>query len=140
MIDYTNETTLPFNVDVLTDIHAILSSHNVELLLLEAHEVQAINLETRNTDKPTDVLSFPVESFPGNTTLGTIVICTTIVQEAAKTYQHRHEDEIKLLFIHGMLHLLGYDHETDKGEMRDKEIQLIHDFKLPTSLIIRSER
>jgi probable rRNA maturation factor len=49
------------------------------------------------------------------------------------------QDELSLLFIHGMLHLLGYDHEVDNGEMRQKEATLIEAFALPNSLIIRTE-
>jgi probable rRNA maturation factor len=48
-------------------------------------------------------------------------------------------EELSLLFIHGLLHLLGYDHETDDGEMRQKETELIRELGLPESLIVRTE-
>ena len=58
----------------------------------------------------------------------------------SKELGHTPQDELALLFIHGLLHLLGYDHECDNGEMRAKEEELIKKFDLPESLIIRTDR
>jgi len=52
---------------------------------------------------------------------------------------HSYNDEVTLLFIHGLLHLLGFDHEVDNGQMREEERKLIEYFSLPKSLILRSE-
>jgi probable rRNA maturation factor len=60
------------------------------------------------------------------------------VSKKAKELGHSEQDELSLLFIHGMLHLLGFDHEVDEGEMREKEKALINTFDLPKSLIIRT--
>ena len=60
------------------------------------------------------------------------------VVEKAKEYGHTFNEEFSLLFIHGILHLLGYDHEVDNGEHRAKEEELIKEFNLPDSLIIRN--
>ena len=60
---------------------------------------------------------------------------TAILQKFDSRYEI---DELKLLLIHGLLHLIGYDHETDNGEMREKEREIITHFKLPNSLIIRN--
>ncbi|MEO1923813.1 MAG: rRNA maturation RNase YbeY, partial [Nautiliaceae bacterium] len=87
--------------------------------------------------KPTDVLSFPLENIPGMP-LGSIVISIDTAKKGAKEFGHSIENEIKLLFIHGLLHLLGYDHEIDNGEMRAKEEEIIKKFNLPQSLIIRT--
>jgi len=70
--------------------------------------------------------------------LGSIVISTDFVQEKAKEFKHSFNEEFTLLFIHGLLHLLGFDHEIDNGEHRLKEEELIEKFKLPSSLIVRN--
>ena len=71
--------------------------------------------------------------------LGSIVISIDTAKKEAEEFGHSIEDEIKLLFIHGLLHLLGYDHEIDNGEMRAKEAEIIEKFNLPKSLIVRNE-
>src|SRR5574344_1356836 len=89
-------------------------------------------------DEATDVLSFPVDGDFEHLPLGTIIISIDFVKEKAKEYGHSEEDELNLLFIHGLLHLLGYDHEVDNGEHRQKEEELIKQFNLPSSLIVRN--
>jgi len=84
-------------------------------------------------------LSFPMENAAANMPLGSIVISADFVQEKAKELKHGEQDELSLLFIHGLLHLLEYDHETDNGEMRKREKEMIENFGLPSSLIIRTE-
>jgi len=71
--------------------------------------------------------------------LGSIVISSGFVQERSNELGHSEKDELLLLFIHGLLHLLGYDHEDDNGEMRKREKELILKFDLPSSLIVRTE-
>ena len=71
--------------------------------------------------------------------LGSIVISVDYVTEVAKRLGHSYDEELSLLFIHGLLHLLGYDHEVDNGEMREREAKLIKTFNLPKSLIVRME-
>ncbi len=71
--------------------------------------------------------------------LGSLVISMDHVRQAAEAFSHSAEEETALLFIHGLLHLLGYDHECDNGEMRDDERRLIETFGLPKSLIVRTE-
>ena len=66
------------------------------------------------------------------------VIAASFVKEQAKALGHTEQDELSLLFIHGMLHLLGFDHEEDEGEMREREEALIEMFALPKSLIVRT--
>jgi probable rRNA maturation factor len=122
----------------MEDISKELSDRDIELLLVNDEEIQKINKESRGVDKATDVLSFPLEDFI-NTPLGTIVISLDQALSKAKELGHSVEDEIALLFIHGLLHLKGYDHESDDGQMRELERELIERFCLPKSLIIRSE-
>ena len=71
--------------------------------------------------------------------LGSIVISNYHVETKAKEFLHETNDELALLFIHGLLHILGYDHEVDNGEMREKEKELIQKFNLPNSLIVRTQ-
>jgi probable rRNA maturation factor len=91
-----------------------------------------LNRRFRRKDKPTDVLSFP------GITGGDIAICAEIARQNAKRLGHTAADEIKVLLLHGMLHLAGYDHETDAGEMETAEAQLRSRLRLPTSLIQRT--
>jgi len=143
MIDLDNQTTLSFTLAPLEEIVSSLSNKEVELIITNDKTMQALNSEHRGKATSTDVLSFPIElpimkdsSF--NMPLGSIVISETYVRERAKALGHTVQDELSLLFIHGMLHLLGFDHETDSGEMRQKEEALIKEFDLPKSLIVRT--
>jgi len=138
MLLIENEHTIPLHVSLLEAICDAHTSKEVELLLVDAPTMQALNKEHRGIDKPTDVLSFPIEDFP-HAPLGSIVINYALAREKADEFGHTPEDEITLLFIHGILHLLGYDHEVDEGEMREKEEALIMHYKLPKSLIVRVE-
>jgi probable rRNA maturation factor len=138
MIDIDNQTTYTINEDFLERIVTDLTDKDIELIVTSNETIQAINKGYRKIDKATDVLSFPYEDMP-MAPLGSIVISLEYVQNKAKEFGHKEEDEFALLFIHGLLHLLGYDHECDNGEMRDKEEELINRFELPKSLIVRTE-
>ena len=135
-IVFENNTNRNINLKKLQEISDYLNAGEIELILTNNDEIREINLNTRGIDKPTDVLSFPYDSMP-NTPLGSIVISNDFVEQYSKEYNHSYEDEFTLLFIHALLHLLGYDHENDNGEHRKKEEELIKIFKLPTSLIVR---
>jgi len=144
MIDLDNQTTLAVDTIVLEKIAQTLSTKEVELVITDDETMQALNSKHRGKEATTDVLSFPMEApFIGQSTfgipLGSIVIAASFVKEKAKVLGHTEQDELSLLFIHGMLHILGFDHERDKGEMRLKEKELIEAFGLPKSLISRTE-
>ena len=138
MIDIDNKTSFEVNETLLIKIVDTLTDKNVELIVTSNDEIQEMNKEYRDIDKPTDVLSFPYAEMP-YAPLGSIVISQDMVIEKAEEFSHAQESEFTLLFIHGLLHLLGYDHEVDTGEMRLKEEQIINQFKLPKSLIIRTQ-
>ncbi|MFC3848116.1 rRNA maturation RNase YbeY [Helicobacter baculiformis] len=112
--------------------------HHVELVLVDALEIARLNLEFRNLDKSTDVLSFPLE-MPGHTLLGSVVINIDLALQESQARAHSLLDEIALLFTHGYLHLLGYDHERDQGQQRILEQEIIAHFNLPLSLMARTE-
>ena len=139
IIDLDNQTALHIDLDALEKIAQSLTDREIELIVTDNDTIAALNQEYRSKDTPTDVLSFPMENAVANMPLGSIVISADFVQEKAKELGHGEKDEFSLLFIHGLLHLLGYDHETDHGEMRKKEKELIEKFGLPSSLIVRTE-
>lgn len=138
MIELDNRTSLEVNENYLNTILSMISDKEVELIITSNEEIQEINKEYRNIDKSTDVLSFPYEDMP-MAPLGSIVISSWHVESIAKELGHTTDDELALLFIHGMLHILGFDHEVDNGEMREEEARLIKKFNLPKSLIIRTQ-
>ena len=137
ILEIENQTSFDISLDVLKSISKSLSSKDIELIVCQNDYIQDINNQFRQKNTPTDVLSFPYEDMP-YTPLGSIVISVDFVQEKAKLYNHNFDDEFTLLFIHGILHLLGYDHEVDNGEHRIKEEELIKKYKLPSSLIVRN--
>jgi len=144
ILDIDNQTELVFNAEMLEKIAAALTTQPVELIITDNIHIQELNHSYRDKNAPTDVLSFPMEApFTEATVfglpLGSIVISAEYAEEKAKNYGHTVQDELTLLFIHGLLHLLGYDHETDHGEMRAKERELIEQWGLPASLIVRTE-
>lgn len=138
MLSIENETDFSLNTQILQKIASTLSDKSIELTFVTDDTMHKINLENRDIDKSTDVLSFPIEPFP-NAPLGEIVINLDRAFSDSKSLGHSLEEEVALLFIHGVLHLLGFDHEVDDGQMRDEERRLIEEFKLPKSLIVRSE-
>ena len=144
MIDLDNQTTLPVDIDALEKIAESLSSNEVELIITDDKTMRELNAEYRQKDSITDVLSFPLEApFTEQSVfdmpLGSIIIAASFVKSKAQEHRHTIQDELSLLFIHGMLHLLGYDHENDDGEMRAREKEIIEQFDLPKSLIIRTQ-
>ncbi len=143
MIDLDNQTTLSFELAPLEEIASTLSTKEVELIITDDNTMKTLNSEHRGKERSTDVLSFPMDApFTEQSIfgmpLGSIVISETYVKEKAKALGHTVQDELSLLFIHGMLHLLGFDHETDNGEMRQREEAIINQFDLPKSLIVRT--
>ena len=105
----------------------------ISLTLVSLEEIRELNRDYRDVDRETDVLSFPqfecVEDMPefGELCLGDVVICLDKVEEQAKEFGHSFERELIYLFVHSLLHLLGYDHmeEDEKQEMREKEEQVM---------------
>jgi len=140
LIDLVNKTDLPVDTDMLEKIAKDLTERQIELIITGNDGIRALNAEHRDKDMATDVLSFPMGDTVPHTPLGAIVISKDFVTQKAKELGHTEQEELTLLFIHGLLHLLGFDHETDQGEMRRKEALLIERWKLPKSLIIRNEK
>lgn len=117
----------------------------VELDVVSEEEIKSLNADNRHIDAVTDVLSFPMlDGIRGKTVykkdfpydydedekaifLGSIAICLERAEKQAQEYGHSLQREMSYLFVHGLLHLFGYDHltEDDKSEMREKEEQVL---------------
>ena len=98
-------------------------------------ELQQLNQQYRGKDEPTDVLSFPGEA----PYLGDIAISMARARAQAKQFGHTPDDELRVLMLHGVLHLTGLDHETDAGQMARTEQRWRRKLGLSTSLTERSK-
>ena len=107
----------------------------VNVRIASNRELQELNRRFRKKNKPTDVLSFP----SGTPKLaGDIAISGEIAAVNAAVMGHATQSELKVLILHGLLHLAGYDHESDNGEMRTRETSLRRKLGLPVGLIERA--
>lgn len=116
---------------------AIPFAGEVSVLLTSDREIRRLNRIFRHKDKATDVLSFPAPAFPEKIA-GDLAISLYAAVRQAKQFGHPLQVELKILLLHGLLHLAGYDHEKDAGEMAVCEDQLRRRFRLPSTLIARS--
>ena len=138
MIEVYNET----NSDAfISDIKNVLNiglkymdvcNSYISVVIVDKETIHEINKTYRGVDKVTDVLSFAFEDSEGATPagiriLGEIYLCIDKAKEQAKEYGHSSKREICYLTIHGLLHLLGYNHEKedDKIKMREKEEEVL---------------
>jgi probable rRNA maturation factor len=106
----------------------------VAVAILPDSRVKALNRKYRRKNRGTDVLSFP----GGGDFLGDIAISRGIAQKQARLLGHSFETELRVLALHGLLHLLGYDHDSDNGRMARVEARLRRKARLPPGLIARS--
>jgi probable rRNA maturation factor len=118
----------------------------VDILVTSNSEMKSLNRRFRGKDKPTDVLSFPAgddghekQSGAKSEFAGEIAISAEIAAENARELGHSAGQEVKILVLHGLLHLRGYDHERDQGQMARRENQLRERLHLPSGLIERSQ-
>jgi len=111
---------------------------DVNVLVTSNGDLQELNQRFRGKDQPTDVLSFP--SLPGLKPryAGDIAISAEIAVHNARSLGHSPAEEIKILVLHGILHLRGYDHERDRGKMARREEKLRRALRLPIGLIERA--
>ena len=102
------------------------NASEVSISFVDANEIQGLNRDYRSKDSATDVLSFPVGNeftIGPSRPLGDIVICMGVAQRQAEEYGHSLERELAFLVAHGMLHLLGFDHETQEDEAKMQAAQ-----------------
>ncbi|RDU71855.1 rRNA maturation RNase YbeY [Helicobacter brantae] len=139
MIYFENQSKLNLqNLEFEKILSYLGIEREVEVYILEDEDMAELNFTHRGKEGITDVLSFPCEAVVEGLPLGSIVMSSTLIEQKAREYSHSLESEATLLFIHGLLHLLGYDHEVDNGEHREREKELIEVFDLPKSLIVRN--
>jgi probable rRNA maturation factor len=118
---------------------------SVTIVITGDAAIRRLNREWRGVDHATDVLSFPADDdaprIRGQVRhLGDIVIATGVARRQAAAARHSYTTELKVLALHGLLHLLGYDHETDAGQMRRLEARLRRKGGLDAGLIERESR
>ena len=109
----------------------------VGVLLTSDEELKRLNKAFRGKNKATDVLSFPAAEEADGIAGDVAVSLDTAARQAAE-HGHALRDEVRILLLHGLLHLAGEDHETDSGEMAAREAELRRELKLPNSLIERA--
>ncbi|MGC1869665.1 MAG: rRNA maturation RNase YbeY [Acidobacteriaceae bacterium] len=129
--------------------NAVPVAGQVSVLLTSDSAIKRLNGKFRGKHRPTDVISFPAFDMPAQKSAsrqrpthppmaGDLAISLDAAARQARRIGHPVIVELKILMLHGLLHLAGYDHETDAGEMAAREEQLRHRFRLPTTLIART--
>jgi probable rRNA maturation factor len=109
----------------------------VEVLLTSDAELKRLNRAFRGKNKPTDILSFPAPPEISQHHAGDLAISLETAARQAAQFGHSLNEELRILILHGLLHLSGLDHESDQGEMAARESALREALKLPGSLIAR---
>ena len=116
---------------------ARLNGHVAVLLTTDA-AIRKLNRKFRGKNKATDVLSFPADTLYQKQEKGDLAISVETAREQAREHGHSLASELKILMLHGLLHLAGYDHETDDGAMARREMKLRAKLGLPQGLIERA--
>jgi probable rRNA maturation factor len=127
---------------VLRARRAVRLPGTVNLLITNGSQLRDLNRRFRGVDKTTDVLSFPAAAIgnnPKKRIAGDMAISLDIARDNARRLGHSVPDEVKILALHGILHLAGFDHESDHGEMAREELRLRRQLKLEVGLIERTQ-
>jgi probable rRNA maturation factor len=129
---------------VLRARKAVGLPRQVNVLVTSSAAVRSLNRQFRKQNKATDVLSFPLNCLSSESrggakarTAGDVAISADIALENSIRLGHPVSQEVKILVLHGILHLAGFDHERDNGEMARKEVKLRRALRLPAALIER---
>lgn len=112
---------------------------NVDVLLSDDRELRRLNRQFRAKNKATDVLSFPAPVEVADQHAGDLAISLETAARQAAEHGLTLRDEVRILLLHGVLHLAGFDHEIDDGEMAGHEAALRKQLRLPVGLIARAE-
>jgi probable rRNA maturation factor len=114
-------------------VRRVARGKRITCLITSDRELRRLNRRFRGKNYATDVLSFPMDGG------GEIAISLDRAMEQAREYGHAVADEVRILMLHGVLHLAGMDHETDSGEMARAEVRWRRRLGLPNGLIERAE-
>ena len=113
---------------------AIAKGREFHCLISDDRELRRLNRQFLGADHATDVLSFPLND---SGLLGELAISADRAAAQAREFGHSRLDEIRILMLHGVLHLIGMDHETDRGAMARAEARWRKKLHLPMGLIGR---
>lgn len=116
----------------------VAGGRGFDCLLTDDRELRRLNREFLGKDAATDVLSFPESVEADRPYLGELAISCDRAQEQADRYGHGLDDELKILMLHGVLHLVGLNHVNDRGRMARAESRWRKHFHLPAGLIERT--
>lgn len=116
---------------------AVELAGDVDVLLTSDAQLKRLNREFRGKNKPTDVLSFPAPEEIAKEHAGDLAISLETAARQAASFGHSLREEVRVLLLHGLLHLSGMDHEIDDGEMAAREAELRRELRLPATLIER---
>lgn len=111
----------------------------LSVLLADDRVLRRLNREFRGKNQATDVLSFPAAPELAGVHAGDLAVSLETAARQAEEHGHSLRDELRILLLHGVLHLAGMDHETDAGEMGAREVALRRKLRLPIGLIARAE-
>ena len=139
-----NQYDLPDNFEEVVQETLRIVKHNkeiqVNLIFVDEHEIIQLNENFRGYPEATDVLSFEagyIDPETGNLSLGDIVICAPFVMKQSAKLGNKPNDEMRLMVIHGMLHLLGYDHgnEEEKSLMWETQKKILENLEIHLNTI-----
>jgi probable rRNA maturation factor len=115
-----------------------MPGRSVACLITDDRELRALNRRFLRKDYATDVLSFPAPIETGNGTAGEMAISLDRAATQAAEFGHSVDQELRILMLHGLLHLAGMDHEIDHGQMARAEARWRKRLKLPPGLVERA--
>ncbi len=146
VIDQALEDRLVAGLNAVARLHGLTEQTEVDITIVDDEEIHRLNREYRNVDRPTDVLSFALDEGdeepelidgPEEHLLGDIIISAETAVRQGEEFGHGLTREMVYLAVHGLLHLLGYDHmvEEDKVVMRAKEEEALREIELSEEFI-----
>lgn len=141
------EKLLTAGLNAVGDLHGLSIKTEVDITIVDDEEIHQLNKEYRDVDRPTDVLSFALDEdggepellgAPEEHLLGDIIISAETAARQAEEFGHGLNREIVYLAVHGLLHLLGYDHmePEDKVVMRAKEEEALRKIRLSEEFLL----